>query len=81
MNYSRYCDEKIKEVIPQVDTEMDHDKRVELTNQVDKLIWDDVMTIPIYRRIEMTAVPKNLANYGAFGLATFKAENVGYLAE
>ena len=80
-NYSRYCDEKIKELIPQVDTEMDHDKRVELTNQVDKLIWDDVMTIPIYRRIEMTAVPKNLANYGAFGLATFKAENVGYLAE
>lgn len=78
MNYSRYCDETVKELIPQIDTEPDHDKRVELVNQADKAIWDAVMTIPIYRRLEMTAVPSNLANYGAFGMQTVRAEDIGF---
>lgn len=78
MNYSRYCDDTVKDLIPQIDTEPDHDKRVELTNQADKAIWDAVMTIPIYRRLEMTAVPTNLANYGAFGMQTVRAEDIGF---
>lgn len=78
MNYSRYCDDTVKDLIPQIDTEPDHDKRVALTNEADKAIWDDVMTLPIYRRLEMTAVPSNLANYGAFGMQTVRAEDIGY---
>ena len=37
------------------------------------------MVLPIYARMEMTAVPKNLANYGAFGLSTVQIENVGFV--
>lgn len=77
-NYSRYCDETVKGLIPQIDTEPDHDKRVELANQADKAIWDAVMTVPIYRRYEMTAVPSNLANYGAFGMQSLRMEDVGF---
>ncbi|MFC7580982.1 ABC transporter family substrate-binding protein [Schaalia naturae] len=80
-NYSRYCDPTVKELIPQIDTEEDHDTRVDLANQADKAIWDAVETLPIYRRLELTAVPKNLANYGAFGMQTTRAEDIGYVAE
>lgn len=78
MNYSRYCDDRIKALIPQIDTEPDNTKRIALTNEADKLIWENVMTVPIYRRLEMTAVPKNLANYGAFGMQTVRPEDIGY---
>jgi ABC-type dipeptide transport system, periplasmic component len=77
-NFSRYCDDTVKTLIPQIDTESDHDTRVDLVNQADKAIWDAVMTVPIYRRLEMTAVPSNLANYGAFGMQTVRAEDIGF---
>ena len=77
-NFSRYCDSKVKALISQIDTESDNTKRVALTNEADKLIWDDVMTVPIYRRLEMTAAPKNLANYGAFGMQSVRAEDIGF---
>ncbi len=77
-NYSNTCDPEIDKLRDQIQVEMDHAKRIELTNQVDKLIWDNVMTIPLYRRMEFTAVPKNLANYGAFGLSSGRVEDIGY---
>jgi peptide/nickel transport system substrate-binding protein len=44
------------------------------------LIWDEVHTLPLYRRQTFTAVPENLANFGAstFQLSGFQAENIGY---
>lgn len=80
-NFSGLCDDEISGLIEQIDVEMDHNKRIELTNQVDEIIWDRVMTVPLYRRIEYTAVPQNLANFGAFGLTNFKPEDIGFVAE
>ncbi|MFC5370629.1 ABC transporter family substrate-binding protein [Arcanobacterium bovis] len=78
MNYSGLNDPKIAEYITKVASETDPEKRIELTNEVDKIIWDNVMTIPIYYRATLTAVPKNLANYGATAFETFLPENIGY---
>ena len=58
---------------------MDVKKRQELANEADKAIWDDVMTLPLYRRIKFTGVPKNLANMGASTFQTTRAEDIGYL--
>ena len=78
-NYSQLIDPRIEKLIPQVDTEMDVKKRQELANEADKDIWDDVMTLPLYRRVKFTGVPKNLANMGAYTFQTTRAEDIGYL--
>ncbi len=77
-NFTQTCVPEIDELIPQIAAEVDPEKRNELGNQADKLIWDNVMFFPIYRRLEMTAVDSNLANYGAFGMASVQAENIGW---
>ena len=80
-NYSGICDDEISELIKKIDVEMDYQKRVDYTNEIDKIVWDRVMTVPLYRRIEYVAVPKNLANYGAKGLSSFKVEDIGFVSE
>lgn len=79
-NFSQLVDPELEKLIPQIDTQEDATKRQDLANQADKIIWDDVMTVPQYQRVQFTAVPKNLANYGAstFQASTFLAENIGY---
>lgn len=78
-NFSRLCVPEIDELAAKIAVEADHDKRLEMGNEVDKIIWENTMVLPIYARMEMTAVPKNLANYGAFGLSTVQIENVGFV--
>ena len=50
-----------------------------MTNQADEIIWENVMNFPIYQRPDLCGVPKKLANYGAFGLATVRGEDVGFV--
>ena len=78
-NFAQIVDPEIEKLIPKIDTEMDVNKRRELTNDADKHIWDDVMVLPLYRRIMFTGTPKNLANYGAATFQTTRAEDVGYV--
>ncbi|MES6533166.1 ABC transporter family substrate-binding protein, partial [Cutibacterium acnes] len=42
-NFAQIVDPEIEKLIPKIDTEMDVNKRRELTNDDDKHIWDDVM--------------------------------------
>ncbi len=71
---------EIEALIPQIDTETDLQTRIDLTNEVDLLIWENVHTLPIYRRQSFTAVPENLANFGAstFELSSLQVEDIGY---
>ena len=80
-NYSGISVPEIDEYIQKVATTADEEERFKLTNECDALIWENVMNFPIYERIELTAVPKTLANFGARGLASFRPENVGYLKD
>ncbi len=77
-NYAQLINPEIEKLIPQIARETDKTKRAELGNQADKLIWDEVHTLPIYRRIDYTATPKNLANYGSATFQTVDAEDIGY---
>lgn len=80
-NYSGQSVPEIDDLIAKIDVEMDNAKRVELTNQVDELIWEHVLNFPMYERREFTAVPKRLANFGAQGLASYRPERIGYVTE
>lgn len=78
-NYTRICNEKIDELADEIAVEPDQAKRLELGNEVDRILWEETMVLPIYRRIEMTGVPKDLANFGAFGMATAPTQDIGFL--
>lgn len=78
-NYSRICDERIDELAGDLAQETNGEARYKLTNEIDEIVWENAMVLPLYRRIEMTAVPKSLANYGAFGMSSVQPENVGFL--
>ena len=78
-NFSGYSVDAIDEAIKKIAVETDNAKRVEMTNKVDALIWENVMNFPLYQRPDLCGVPKKLANYGAFGLATVRGEDVGFV--
>lgn len=78
-NYARVCDERIDELSAKIAVEPNHEERLKMTNEVDQIIWENTMVLPIYRRMEMTAVPSNLANFGAFGMSSTPAENIGFM--
>ncbi len=80
-NFTRVCVPEIMDLAEEVATTADHDKRLELANDVDEIIWENGMILPIYRRMEMTAVPTNLANFGAFGMSNVAPENIGFMKD
>ena len=79
-NYSRVSIPEVDQLIAQIDKETDPQKRIDETNQVNKLLWEDVSTLPLYQRPELVAAKAKLANFGAFGLSNnwFLWQNVGY---
>ncbi|SPT53218.1 Nickel-binding periplasmic protein precursor [Actinomyces bovis] len=78
-NYSKIDVPQVDEYIQKVASTADDDERRKLTNECDKIIWENVFNFPIYERQQLTAVPKKLANYGAVGLASFRPENIGFV--
>ncbi|MGD7788450.1 ABC transporter family substrate-binding protein [Propionibacteriaceae bacterium Y1700] len=63
----------------EIGTEPDNQVRIDKTNQVDKILWEQVHTLPLYQRPQNTGVKKNLANFGSFGMASRDWTKVGYL--
>lgn len=77
-NYAQLTLPEVDELIMQIDVETDKAKRIELANQADKIIWENVHTLPLYQRPELIATKANLANYGAFGLSSRNWQDVGF---
>ncbi|WP_406317921.1 ABC transporter family substrate-binding protein [Streptosporangium sp. NBC_01639] len=77
-NFPRIGTPELDALIDQAASEMDPAKAIELGNAADKLIWDEVHTIPMYQRPDIYAVKKTLANYGAFGFADKNWTTIGY---
>jgi peptide/nickel transport system substrate-binding protein len=79
-NYAQLSLPDVDKLAVQLKQEADQAKRNDLAAQTDKLIWENVHTLPLYQRPELVAVKSKLANYGAFGLShnAFKWEDVGY---
>lgn len=80
-NFTSQSIPEIDDYVAKIASTMDEDERARMANECDALIWENVMNVPIYQRMQFTAVPKNLANFGAKGLASFRPENIGYVSE
>ncbi len=77
-NYAQLSMPEVDELAEQISAETNPEKRIELANEADRIIWESVHTLPLYQRPELIATRRDLANYGAFGLSSVHWENVGF---
>ncbi|MTJ60113.1 ABC transporter family substrate-binding protein [Nocardia seriolae] len=76
---SRIGSPELNAVIDQAMAELDPAKAIELANKADKMIWDEGHSMLFNQASGTHAVRTNLANWGAFGLATADYTKVGFL--
>jgi len=77
-NYAQLSMPEVDKLAEQISAETNTEKRIELANQADRIIWESVHTLPLYQRPELIATRRDLANYGAFGMSSKRWENVGF---
>lgn len=68
-------DAKIEETLE----ELDPAKAQQKANEVDKLLWEEVFSLPLTQSPGNVAVRANLANFGAFGLADADYTKIGFV--
>ncbi|MFK8081595.1 MAG: ABC transporter family substrate-binding protein [Granulosicoccus sp.] len=77
-NFAQLSLPEVDELAAKIATETDQQQRIALANQADRIIWENVHTLPLYQRPELIATRRDLANYGAFGLSSAHWENIGF---
>ncbi|GAS86244.1 ABC transporter family substrate-binding protein [Mycolicibacterium brisbanense] len=68
-------DAKIEETL----RELDPDKARTLANELDKMLFAEVFSLPLFQSPGNVAVRSNLANFGAFGLADPDYTKIGFM--
>ncbi|GAA4422074.1 ABC transporter family substrate-binding protein [Actinokineospora soli] len=77
-NYGRIGSPEINKLLDEANGELDDAKRVELTNQADKLIWESGHHLPLYQVPGARAVRATVVNFGAFGVADPDYTKIGF---
>ena len=77
-NFARVGTPEIDEGFDQAAQELDPEAAREIANDVDAQIWDIVHSLTLYQRPDIWAVSDNLANFGAFGFASTRYEDIGF---
>ncbi len=78
-NKARIGSDQLNALIDKTISELDLTKANELANECDKLIWQEGYSLPLQQASGTYATRANLANIGAFGLATPDWTKVGFL--
>ena len=76
---ARSASPEIDAKVDQALYELDPDKARALANEVDKLIWQEVFSLPLFQSPGNVAVRSDLANYGPAGLADADWTAVGFI--
>lgn len=61
-NKGKYSNPKIDALMPQLDQQPDKDKQVELIKEIEKILWDDLATIPVFTFPAVVAHDSNVEN-------------------
>ncbi len=77
-NFAQLSLPEVDELAEQISAETNPEKRIELANEADRILWENVHTLPLYQRPELIATRRDLANYGAFGMSSIHWEDVGF---
>ena len=77
-NFGRIGNTTIDDLFSKANKILDLKKRCELANQADKEVYKVVHSITLFQRNNVVAVPKNVANFGAFGFTSIDWTKVGF---
>jgi peptide/nickel transport system substrate-binding protein len=78
-NFGKIGSPEVDAKIEQTVGELDPDKARTLANELDKMLFDEVFSLPLTQSPGNIAVRSNLANYGAFGLADADYAKIGFM--
>jgi peptide/nickel transport system substrate-binding protein len=76
-NWNNYKDDKLTPLFEQANKELDAKKRADLMNQIDKVLWDDMATLPLFQFQELISYSDTIQNVsynGPLGV-TWDAQN------
>jgi peptide/nickel transport system substrate-binding protein len=78
-NFGKIGSPEIDAKIEQTVSELDPAKARTLANELDKMLFDEVFSLPLTQTPGNVAVRSNLANFGAFGLADPDYSKIGFM--
>ncbi|MYR74939.1 MULTISPECIES: ABC transporter family substrate-binding protein [unclassified Streptomyces] len=78
-NYTRIGSDHIDQLFDRAVSELDAKTSGDLLKQADARIWAAAGSIPLYQRPQLVAVDKKLRNVGAFGFASPRYQDIGFL--
>ncbi|MFD5025301.1 ABC transporter family substrate-binding protein [Streptomyces sp. NPDC058373] len=78
-NYTRVGTDRIDQLFDQAVGELDDGARRKLIKEADARIWAVAGAIPLFQRPELVAARPRVANAGAFGFATPRYQDIGFL--
>jgi peptide/nickel transport system substrate-binding protein len=77
-NYGRVSSPQLDALFAQGVAEPNDTRRAAIGNQIDRLLWTEAHSVPLYDWPGAVAVRANLANFGAFGFADTDYVNAGF---
>ncbi len=80
-NYARAGSSRIDRLMDQALQELDPAVARRLTNEADRLVWQQAAVLPLYQRPQLVAVRSELANFGARGFYDLAYEDIGYVKD
>jgi peptide/nickel transport system substrate-binding protein len=78
-NFGKIGSPEVDAKIEQTVSELDPAKARALANEVDKMLFEEVFSLPLTQSPGNVAVRSNLANFGAFGLADADYTKIGFM--
>jgi peptide/nickel transport system substrate-binding protein len=78
-NFGKISSPEIDAKIEETVGELDPAKARALANELDKMLFEEVFSLPLTQSTGNIAVRSNLANFGAFGLADADYANIGFM--
>jgi peptide/nickel transport system substrate-binding protein len=78
-NFGKIGSPEIDAKIEQAVGELDADKARALANELDKMLFEEVVSLPLTQSPGNVAVRSTLANFGAFGLADPDYTKIGFM--
>ena len=76
LRWRRYAE--LDKLLSEANTELDPQKRVDLTYQADQMIWEEGHSVTLYQRPDLVASKKTLVNFGALGYADIDYSIIGF---
>ncbi|WP_102143695.1 ABC transporter family substrate-binding protein [Mycobacterium hubeiense] len=78
-NFGKISSPQIDELAMKTMGELDPAKAREMANEVDKLIWEEVHSLPLFQSAGNLAVRSNLANFGPAGIGDLDYTKIGFM--